>query len=90
MGPADTSPEYVPANLLEVVPTSGKHVEFMTEAMGMGADYPYTGESWAFLKEVFADGEVTRSEYERAVSPRRIACVSSAIKSRVPCRERRL
>lgn len=52
-----------------LVPEAGIHLEFIREAARAAHvnAFPFTDESFAFHQEVFADGEVERSEYDRAV-----------------------
>lgn len=50
-----------------LVPATGPHREVIIEYLRAEYDLPYTEESLAFHREIFADGEVTYEEYERAV-----------------------
>lgn len=50
-----------------LVPVSGLHRELIAEVISRTAELPVSDESVALHREVFGDGEVTFSDYERAI-----------------------
>ena len=57
----------VPPDPNNVLPASGPQLQAMIEVLEKSADLPWSEESIQLHRDVFADGEVTYSEYERAM-----------------------